>query len=236
MTISLADIEESIKSEIKINSNGVGYVTIRGAARLAFVSDKSLRAAFASAEGKPSRLSKFLAQYGFGAEEQKRFATDMMPDKAVALIVNYYAMHAENYCTYEARFSVLAFSTIGIRTWLQRSVGYVDPQQVVLNNPALKEPIKGISDEQKLASVLQRFLKYCKSEAKTTGFFGSGHCLVRRKDVLSLFGKKGKKYLNKPEILKLFLSAEAGGLGTVVVDDREIYTFTPFTNFKLFTT
>ena len=57
MSLMLTDIQDSIKSEIKVNSDGYGFITVRGAARLANVSDSTLVRQFRDADPEPSKLA-----------------------------------------------------------------------------------------------------------------------------------------------------------------------------------
>jgi hypothetical protein len=234
MSISLAEIQESIKSEIKVNSEGKGFITIRGAARLAGVKHTTLLQHFSSGREKASKLSAFLTHYGFDSGRQESFSKGSIPDLALGLLLNYYAMYADNNCTSEAKMAVMSFTAIGVRSWLQKSVGYVEPQRKSRARKAKElEPV--ITDQEILTKIHVDLIKHCKGEPRTTGFFGCGHHFVRRMDVLAVFGIKGKYYLTKPQIIKLFKSAEAAGFGSLKVDGKKIYTFTPFNSQPLLT-
>jgi len=64
MTNIVASIED-IKKEIKIDSQGRGYASIRGTARLAGVDESTLREHFSSAGFSTSNLCKTLINHGF---------------------------------------------------------------------------------------------------------------------------------------------------------------------------
>ena len=232
MSSNLAQVLGSLKSEIKIDSNGRGFVTVSVAARLCGVSQQTLQEAFSSHRILNSKLAQSLINKGF---DPTAFNKNGLPDTALACILEYYTFDAGKRCTETAELAFRAFLAIGVRTWLQKSVGYVEPEQPVFDNPKSKKASNVLTDEEKLAKIHEYLLKYCKGEPRTTGYFGSGHSFVRRLDVLALFGKKGQKYLNKPQIIKLFRSAEAAGFGSLKVNGKQIYTFTPFNNLKLLT-
>ena len=107
---------------------------------------------------------------------------------------------------------------ISISHWLTQKA------QIVFNQSLNPKASSTNPEENKM---FRDFLKYCGGQPRTTGFFGSGHSFVRRLDVLDVYGKKGQKYLNKPQITKLFKDAEKGGLGTCKTDGKGIVTFTP---------
>jgi hypothetical protein len=230
MSTNLAQVLESLKNEIKVDSNGRGFVTIRGAARLAGVNNMALTRAFSPDDFLTSKLAQSLTNKGFSVET---FSSQGIPDKALACILEYYTFDAGKRCTEIAELTYRTFATIGVRSWLHKSVGYVETVQT--EDGKIKNVNRVLDAEEKLEKVFTDLLKYCKGEPRTTGFFGSGHSFVRRKDVLELFGKRGQRYLNKPQIIRLFRSAEAAGLGSLNVDRKEIYTFTPFNSQPLLT-
>ena len=238
MSITLAQTLESLKSEITVNENGIGYVSIRGVARLAGVKHSTLIESFSSGRISVSKLQQSLIDKGFNVVA---FSETGIPDKALACILEYYTFDAGKRCTEIAELSYRAFATIGIRYWLQKSVGYIETEQPCLETvqevaPQLepsqlsdiqRESAKMLLLKDTQRNLFKKFLNYCDGQPRTTGFFGSGHSFVRRKDVLELFGKKGQKYLNKVQIIKLFRSAEAARFGSLNVDGKKIYTFTP---------
>ena len=231
MSITLAQTLESLKSEIKVDFNGRGFVSIRGAARLAGLDHSTLVKAFSSGGNSESKLAQSLIKKGFTLGT---FQSQGIPDKALACILEYYTFDAGKRCTETAELSYRAFAAIGVRSWLHKSVGYVEPQRKSrAKRDKQLEPV--ITDQEKLTKIHVDLIKHCKGEPRTTGFFGSGHHFVRRLDVLSIFGLKGKYYLNKPQIIRLFKSAEAAGFGSLKVDGKKIYTFTPFSNQRLIT-
>ncbi|MEA5574515.1 hypothetical protein [Calothrix sp. UHCC 0171] len=68
------DVINQVQQEIEIDNFGKGKASIRATARLAGVDDKSLRAAFTSAEQSPSPLAIKLMEHGFDAAEQKSWS------------------------------------------------------------------------------------------------------------------------------------------------------------------
>ena len=121
MSTNLTQALESIKSEIRINSEGIGFVSIRGAARLAGVKHNTLTEHFSSGRILGSKLTETLTNKGFNVGV---FGTQGIPDMALACILEYYAFDAGKRCTETAEMSFRAFAAIGIRSWIQRSMGY----------------------------------------------------------------------------------------------------------------
>lgn len=54
------------------------------------------------------------------------FSEEGIPDTAFAVICEYYAFEAGKRCTEQAKLVYRAFATIGIRTWIQRELGWSD--------------------------------------------------------------------------------------------------------------
>jgi len=73
----------SIKSDLKVDSNGIGYCSIRGAAKLAGVTQQTLSEAFSSDRKAESKLSQKLMEHGF---DGGRFSEVGIPDTALAII------------------------------------------------------------------------------------------------------------------------------------------------------
>ncbi|MCY6492133.1 hypothetical protein [Leptolyngbya sp. GGD] len=109
----------SIVSELTVDANGVGRSTIRGVARMVGVSQPTLTEHFQGDRLTPSKLSQMLMDAGFTGDSLARFAQDGIPDTAIAIIATYYGFEAGRNCTAKARSTVLAFSSIGIRTYIQ---------------------------------------------------------------------------------------------------------------------
>ena len=78
---NLALIVEQIKNEITVDPEGKGKASIRAVARLMDVDEKSLRAAFQSAEQNPSKLAEMLTEYGFECAEQISWSETGIPDE-----------------------------------------------------------------------------------------------------------------------------------------------------------
>src|ERR671933_61857 len=127
----MTDIEkvtQQIKDEIHLDQQGRGFISIRGAARLADVDEQALRTAFRGAEQKPSKLAQFLIQNGFKGAEQNTWSKTAIPDLALALILEYYRYEAqERYRREQAKAACRVFRAIGIRVWMQQTTGYSKP-------------------------------------------------------------------------------------------------------------
>lgn len=90
----LENVTEQIQQEIEIDDFGRGKASIRATSRLAGVDDKSLRAAFISAEQSPSPLATKLIEHGFDAAEQISWSSVGIPDLAVSIVLEYYAFES----------------------------------------------------------------------------------------------------------------------------------------------
>jgi hypothetical protein len=137
----IALIVEQIESEIEVDTTGRGKASIRATGRLAGVSDMALRKAFNSANHSPSELVKKLIQQGFECANLNQWSTEGIPDIAIAVILEYYALDAGKNCTEQAKLAYKAFATIGIRTWMQRIKGWdTAPQSQPQPQPPLPIP------------------------------------------------------------------------------------------------
>lgn len=142
--IELSRVLEQIGSEIEIDSQGKGKASIRATARLADVSDTALRKAFSSANLEPSELAKKLMVQGFDAAILSQWLSRGVPDIAIAIILEYYALDAGRYCTEQAKLAYKAFAAIGVRSWMQQIKGWQQstsqPQEEVsVQQPTAKE-------------------------------------------------------------------------------------------------
>lgn len=118
----MENIFDSIKNELKVDQNGVGYCSIRGAARLAWVSDPTLSRHFSrGAVFSGSKLAKTLTDKGFRVLS---FANNGIPDMALAVILFYYAFEAGSHCTEQAQSAYHSFASTGIRAVIQDVCGH----------------------------------------------------------------------------------------------------------------
>jgi hypothetical protein len=156
--MSIIHIPDDIKKEFKLTSDGVAVVSIRGAARIVGVSETALRnnlkfkganfSSFKMAETstvKPlkganfskansadfsfSKMAEMLIDAGFKGADFSNFLQLGIPDKAIAIIIEYYTFEAEENCTELAKAAYRSFAVIGIRTWVQSELGYSKLQQ-----------------------------------------------------------------------------------------------------------
>ncbi len=95
----LGHVVEQVASEVNIDSQGRGRASIRATAKLAGVSDMALRKAFSSANLEPSELAKKLMMQGFEAANLSQWLSRGVPDIAIAIVLEYYALDAGRYCT-----------------------------------------------------------------------------------------------------------------------------------------
>ena len=124
-------IFENIQKELRIDAaTGVGYCSIRGAARICGVDQESIRKSLKSgADFIASKMAQSLILQGFEGADFIEFSVSGIPDSALALIVHYYAIEAGSRCTEEAKAALLAFTTIGIRTVIQKVCKHEEPVQ-----------------------------------------------------------------------------------------------------------
>lgn len=87
---------------------------------------KTLKSA---ADLQPRPLAVFLVAQGFEGADLSEWAVTGIPDTALALILEYYAYEAqERYRSQQAKLCCRAFNSIGIRTWIQKSIEWEKPQ------------------------------------------------------------------------------------------------------------
>ncbi len=137
------DVINQVQQEIEIDNFGKGKASIRATARLAGVDDKSLRAAFTSAEQSPSPLATKLMEHGFDAAEQNSWSHIGIPDLAVSIVLEYYAFDAGRYSKEQAKLAYKAFAAVGIRAWMQHIKGWEEPKQ---NTREQQPSVKDISE------------------------------------------------------------------------------------------
>lgn len=148
MNSIVASIED-IKKELKIDSQGRGYASIRGTARLSGVSHQNLSNRFTSGNFIDSKLGKILTEHGFNP---CNFSKDGVPDIAVSLIVEYYAFQAGGRCTEQAKKIHRAYAAIGVRSWMQNLLGWQQPKQQI----KIKEADRVIEISLIAESILKR--------------------------------------------------------------------------------
>jgi hypothetical protein len=122
--MSIIHITDDIKKEFRIQADGKGFVSIRGAARIVGVNQKTLTDYFNGEGVTPLIMAEKLSELGFKGEGVKLFAKAGIPDIALSAIVEYYAMYAAENCTDQAKSALSAFNAIGIRFWIQSELGF----------------------------------------------------------------------------------------------------------------
>ena len=121
MTNNIVRIPDEIRNEFRIGADGKAFVSIRGAARIADINDKTLGDSLKTAAGiNPSKLAQTLTDKGF---EPAGFFVSGIPDVALAIILKYYAFKA-NRTTEQAERFYDAMSAVGIRTWMQQQLNW----------------------------------------------------------------------------------------------------------------
>lgn len=121
-------IQHQLRTEIKADADGKCTCSIRGTARLADISESTLRKQFDTASSPAGlntpKLVETLENQGFLV---RGYAQNGIPDLAVASIIEYYAFDAGRHCTQQAMLVYRAMARIGIRAWMQDVVGYQKP-------------------------------------------------------------------------------------------------------------
>ena len=146
-------IFENIQKELRVDAaTGVGYCSIRGAARICGVTEQTLSAHFSDSL-EPSKMAENLAGKGFEGDSLAMFAVTGIPDSALAMIVEYYAFDAGRYIKEEAKAAFRAFAAIGIRTVIRNvckheesvpAESVISPQENLKNLLATREMLEAI--------------------------------------------------------------------------------------------
>lgn len=128
---------KKIADEITIREDGVGVVTIRGAARLTGISPESISQAFRSVRQKPNKLARTLIEEGFDGVRLATMHKEGITDEAMAVIAHYYAYDAGRYCKPEAKHTSRQFKKLGARTAFYGLKGLMPGQAPI---PGVKNP------------------------------------------------------------------------------------------------
>ena len=128
MTKNIVRLPEEIKQEFRIDSQGQVTTSIRGAARLADVDDRSIRKGLdLSADLDRPQLAMFLINNGFEGADLSNWIDTGIPDIAIAFILEYYAYECrEDRRKEQAKKFCRAFRAIGFRAWAQQELGWHD--------------------------------------------------------------------------------------------------------------
>ncbi|MBD2439818.1 hypothetical protein [Nostoc sp. FACHB-110] len=162
--IEIAQIIEQIKQEIEVDASGNAKASIRATARLAGVDHTAIINHLQSGELKPTKLAQMLMEQGFNAGELKEWRTEGIPDKAIAIILEYYAFYANRYCNPQARLVCRSFNTIGIRAWIQEKLGWTKP--ATANETAMTQIQLLAAIAQQMAEQEQRLLQQQQQQAE----------------------------------------------------------------------
>jgi hypothetical protein len=199
---SISHIPSEIQAEFKINDDGRVTVSRRGLARLCGVSDTAIRSLLLRITSANLDGSKTLETLS-----GKTFKGANLDDTTAACIVNYYAYEAGRYKTDQALSIALAFSAIGLRSWVQTELGW---------NQRAKTPQR---DDLRLSSIEVR--KSTMKALHDAGFTEQHHYInVTQAAYKGLFGMNSKalrqargipekanirEYLSKEELAALRL-------------------------------
>ena len=141
-------IFENIQKELRIDAaTGVGYCSIRGAARICGVDEQALRKSLKTgADFIASKMVQSLIAQGFEGADFIGFSVFGIPDSALALIVHYYAIDAGARCTDEAKAALLAFTAIGIRTVIQNVCKHEAPAPTPIALPPAAVQVANLAE------------------------------------------------------------------------------------------
>ncbi|HET8686640.1 MAG TPA: hypothetical protein VFM18_08250 [Methanosarcina sp.] len=123
---SLIHLPEELKKEFKLHPDGKVSCSIRGLGRMLCVNDTTLGRHF-GAGLETSQIAKTLIAQGFAAAGLQSWSETGVPDTAIPFIAEYYAFDAKQVSD-ETRNAARSFirvtSAIGVRTWMQKELGY----------------------------------------------------------------------------------------------------------------
>lgn len=140
-------IPDEIKRELSVNPDGTCFISIRGLARLLEINHQSLLYHFNSGKKSPTKLAETLINQGFN---MVKFSDDGIPEIAISTIIVYYSSHGNKNVKQRATDILLAYSAIGIRTWIQHELGYnqstnQELEQLKEENTILKEAYQRVA-------------------------------------------------------------------------------------------
>jgi hypothetical protein len=241
---SLAQVIESVKSEIKVNSDGKGFVSIRGLARLVDTTQSHISEYISGVHEAPKKMLERLNSVGFEGVPEDWSQTGI-PDLACSAFILYYALDAREYKGRQQAKNVLsAYVAIGIRSWLQDATGYVKQSELAVTDVVTYQlaemKLYNQSLESRLSAIELQFKNQSKRQlaSKTTEKLNPvkvkifldlvrackgetkkiadfrTHSLGRRKDVLGVYGDRKQTYLLKSGIVAMFSDATKHGYGT----------------------
>lgn len=123
---SLVHLPEELKKEFTLHIDGKVSCSFRGLARILYISDTTLSRHF-GAGLESSQVAKSLMENGFKGAALASWSETGIPDTAIPFIVEYYAFDAKQ-VSEETRNAARSFirvtSAIGVRTWMQKELGY----------------------------------------------------------------------------------------------------------------
>ena len=115
----IIEIEQAIVKEITVDSEGHGFITGRGLARLLGIN----ATAFTAGKKMPSKIREIVTEHGF---EPDGLAQTGFPDLLLSPIAFYYAVDAQK-TSEQARQVLKVLGAVGSRVWMQKVTGWVPP-------------------------------------------------------------------------------------------------------------
>ena len=139
-------IPDEIKREIRIDATGKAFMSIIGLARLLNIKDSALHYHFKASQFSRSKMAISLIEQGFNPLS----FSEGIPEIAISIIILHYAIHGNKNVKQRATDILLAYSAIGIRTWIQHELGYnqstnQELEQLKEENTILKEAYQRVA-------------------------------------------------------------------------------------------
>jgi hypothetical protein len=122
MTTQIDLLINQIVPDISVKQTGEATFSTCATAKMAGVDESTLRQHWSTGSS-TSKLCKMLIEKGFAPQG---FSSNGVPDKAVSVIIAYYAFHAGARCTDTAKYVFERFAEVGIRKFAHQLTGWVD--------------------------------------------------------------------------------------------------------------
>lgn len=122
--VELQETLDQVKSEIRVDDDGKGSLSIRALSRICDVHHSTLQGHFSGGKTDPNKGSKLhqtLVSYGL---QPWRYNNNGVPDVDAFLVITHYAYEAPKGCTEMAKQAVKAIGAIGMREWCQQVTGW----------------------------------------------------------------------------------------------------------------
>ncbi len=187
-------LPKEIRQEFSIDESGLTYASQSAVARLCGVTQQAIN----------QLLVKIWLGKGL-SEPLKPFAgmdyreSGQLQDKVVAAIINHYAMYARN-TTEMAKKVSLCFNAIGLRTWLQKELGWKQQQQSTLSISDAIALANLASEAAQNAGVDKNVSEQIKLEGLMKMYPDSQHLLKPQKEAIAASNPMPEKPMTATEV------------------------------------